>query len=85
MIKGATIELISVVIGLSSFIFIFFFSLSQKKETYRLGERPCRSAIHFLVRLYLVSIIEHAKAWLAEEKKKMDDDDEIALIQALTT
>ena len=35
-------------------------SNSQKKETYRLGERPCRSSVHFIVRLYLVSIIEHA-------------------------
>jgi hypothetical protein len=49
-------------------------SNSTKKETYRLGYRPCRSDTHFLVRLYLVSIIEHAKAWLAEDKKKLGDD-----------
>jgi len=49
-------------------------SNSTKKETYGLGYRPCRSATHFLVRLYLVSIIEHAKAWLAEDKKQLGDD-----------
>ena len=49
-------------------------SNSIKKETYGLGYRSCRSATHFLVRLYLVSIIEHAKAWLAEDKKKLGDD-----------
>jgi len=58
-------------------------SNSAKKETYRLGERPCRSAVHFLVRLYLVSIIEHAKAWLAEAKKKLDTDDPVVIAQAL--
>jgi hypothetical protein len=56
-------------------------SNSLKKETYGLGHRPCRSATHFLVRLYLVSIIEHAKAWLAEDKKQLGHDP-IALIQA---
>lgn len=49
-------------------------SNSMKKEVYGLGKRPCRSATHFLVRLYLVSIIEHAKAWLAEDRKKLGDD-----------
>ena len=29
------------------------------------------------------TIIEHAKAWLAEEKKKLDDDP-VAIIQAMT-
>jgi hypothetical protein len=43
----------------------------HKKEVYGLGNRPCRSAAHFLVRLYLVSIIEHAKAWLAEDRKRL--------------
>jgi hypothetical protein len=56
-------------------------SNSMKKETYSLGDRPCRSATHFLVRLYLVSIIEHAKAWLAEDRKIVGDDPEL-LIQA---
>jgi hypothetical protein len=36
-------------------------SNSLKKGTYRLGERPCRSATHFLVRLALVSLLEHAR------------------------
>jgi hypothetical protein len=56
-------------------------SNSQKKEVYGLGNRPCRSDVHFLVRLYLVSIIEHAKAWLAEDKKTLGDDP-VALVKA---
>ena len=56
-------------------------SNSLKKEKYGLGYRPCRSDTHFLVRLYLVSIIEHARAWLAEDKKQLGDDP-IALINA---
>ncbi|MBD3184874.1 hypothetical protein GF312_21505 [Candidatus Poribacteria bacterium] len=47
-------------------------SNAQKKEVYGLGSRPCRSDTHFLIRLYLVSIIEHAKAWLAEDMKESD-------------
>ena len=57
-------------------------SNSQKKETYRLKERPCRNSVHFLLRLYLVSIIEHAKAWFHDVKKQYEDDN-IALIQAI--
>ena len=49
-------------------------SNSTKKVTYHLGERPCRSATHYLVRLYLVSIIEHARAWLSEDRKIVGDD-----------
>lgn len=56
-------------------------SNSMKKEVYGLGKRPCRSDTHFLVRLYLVSIIEHAKAWLAEDMKSLKTDDPLALIQ----
>ena len=56
-------------------------SNSAKKETYRLGQRPCRSATHFLIRLYLVSIIEHAKAWLAKDRKKLGDNS-VMLINA---
>jgi hypothetical protein len=58
-------------------------SNSAKKEVYGLGNRPCRSAAHFLVRLYLVSIVEHAKAWLAEDRKKLEakaSDDPVALM-----
>jgi hypothetical protein len=58
-------------------------SNSLKKETYELGNRPCRSTIHFLIRLYLVSIIEHAKAWLAEDKKKLGDRPMLLMHQAL--
>ncbi len=58
-------------------------SNSLKKETYGLGSRPCRSATHFLVRLYLVSILEHAKAWLAEGKKKLGDNPMTLMHQAL--
>ncbi|MHC4537459.1 MAG: transposase [Planctomycetota bacterium] len=57
-------------------------SNSQKKETYRLKERPCRNSVHFLVRLYLISIIEHAKAWYHDIKKQYDDD-YIAIIKAM--
>jgi len=57
-------------------------SNSQKKETYRLSERPCRNSVHLLVRLYLVSIIEHAKAWFCEQKKQVGND-EIVLMQAI--
>ena len=57
-------------------------SNSMKKEVYGLGDRPCRSAVHFLVRLYLVSIIEHAKAWLAEDRKHSDTDHPVALMNA---
>lgn len=45
-------------------------SNSFKKVASRLGERPCRSATHFLVRLSLVSLLEHACAWLAEDRKE---------------
>lgn len=44
-------------------------SNSAKKVTYKLAQRPCRSATHYLLRLYLISIVEHAKAWLAEDRK----------------
>jgi len=49
-------------------------SNSTKKVTYGLERRPCRSATHYLVRLYLISIIEHARAWLAEDRKSYGDD-----------
>lgn len=49
-------------------------SNSAKKITYKLALRPCRSAAHYLMRLYLISIVEHAKAWLAEDKKIVADD-----------
>ncbi len=45
-----------------------------KKTVHHLGDRPCRSDTHFLFRLYLVSIIEHAKAWVAEDRKLVGDD-----------
>jgi len=57
-------------------------SNSTKKVTYHLGERPCRSDAHYLVRLYLVSIIEHARAWLAEDRKLVGDDP-LALIERI--
>jgi len=49
-------------------------SNATKKTVHHLGHRPCRSATHFLVRLYLVSIIEHAKAWLADDRQALGDD-----------
>src|SRR5262249_25080819 len=45
-----------------------------KKTVHHLGDRPCRAATHCLVRLFLVSILEHAKAWLAEDRKAMGDN-----------
>ena len=50
-------------------------SNSAKKIAHKLGSRPCRSEEHYLVRLYLVSIIEHGKAWLAEDRKICGDDE----------
>lgn len=44
-----------------------------KKVASRLGERPCRSATPFLVRLYLVSLLEHACAWLTEDRKQLGE------------
>jgi hypothetical protein len=49
-------------------------SNGMKKEVHHLGEKPCRSATHLLVRLYLVSIVEHVKAWLTEDRKQLGDD-----------
>jgi|SRR5215467_12969677 len=40
---------------------------------FRLGERPCHSTTQLLVRLYLVSLLEHASAWLAEDRKQLGD------------
>lgn len=48
-------------------------SNSFKKVTSRLGERPCRSATQFLVRLALVSLLEHARAWLAEDRTQREE------------
>jgi hypothetical protein len=44
-----------------------------KKTVHHLDQRPCRSATHFLLRLYLISIIEHAKAWLADDRRLQGD------------
>ncbi len=52
-------------------------SNSTKKVTHKLETRPCRSDTHFLVRLYLVSILEHAKAWLADDRNAWGDDWEV--------
>jgi hypothetical protein len=57
-------------------------SNSTKKVTYHLGERPCRSDVHYIIRLYLVSIIEHARAWLAEDRKLVGNDP-MALIEKI--
>ena len=52
-------------------------SNSTKKVTHHLENRPCRSATHFLMRLCLISIVEHAKAWLADDRKAWGDDWEV--------
>ncbi|MCI0660493.1 MAG: hypothetical protein L0220_05410, partial [Acidobacteria bacterium] len=49
-------------------------SNAVKKTVHKLDRRTCRSATHFLVRLYLVSILEHVKAWLAEDRKILGHD-----------
>jgi hypothetical protein len=49
-------------------------SNSTKKVVHKLANRPCRSSTHFLVRLYLVAILEHSKAWLADRKKLFGSD-----------
>lgn len=49
-------------------------SNSTKKVVHHLENRPCRSATHYLMRLYLISVVEHAKAWLAEDRKQWGDD-----------
>jgi hypothetical protein len=48
---------------------------SLKKETYKLGRRVCRNATHYLVRLYLVSLIEHATVWAKEGLKALSKSD----------
>ncbi len=35
---------------------------------------PVGDSLHYLVRLYLISILEHARAWLAEAGKVLGDD-----------
>jgi hypothetical protein len=49
-------------------------SNSLTKVAYHLGERPCHNAAHYLVRLCLVDLLQHAKAWLAEDRKRVGDD-----------
>ena len=49
-------------------------SNSVKKVAHKLERRPCRSGTHYLVRLYLISIVEHARVWVAEDRKILGDD-----------
>jgi hypothetical protein len=49
-------------------------SNAVKKVTHKLNRRVCRSASLFLIRLYLISVCEHAKAWLSEDRKAWGDD-----------
>ena len=49
-------------------------SNSAKKTTYKLERRVCRNDSHFLFRLYIISLIEHAKAWMLQDRKKMGND-----------
>jgi hypothetical protein len=46
---------------------------TRRKFTQTIIHYP-QQPTHFLVRLYLVSIIEHAKAWLSEDRKMLGDD-----------
>jgi hypothetical protein len=49
-------------------------SNSLKKVKYKLGQRVCRNAPHYLMRLHLVSVLEHAKAWLSQDRKQYGED-----------
>jgi len=49
-------------------------SNAVKKVTHKLNRRVCRSASLYLIRLTLVSVIEHGKAWLSEERQAWGDD-----------
>ena len=42
-------------------------SNSLKKNTYQLGNRVARGDDHFLIRLYVVSIVEHATVWAKQD------------------
>ena len=44
-------------------------SNNQKKIVYKLNYTDHRRSAFYLIKLYLISILEHAKAWLAEDKK----------------
>jgi hypothetical protein len=49
-------------------------SNSMKKVVQQLDRRVCRSDTHYFFRLLLVSLVEHAKAWLAEDRQEWGDD-----------
>ncbi len=49
-------------------------SNSVKKVSHKLERRPCRSSTHYLFRLFLISIFEHSKAWVAQDRKALGDD-----------
>jgi hypothetical protein len=49
-------------------------SNSLKKVKYKLGQRVCRNAPHYLMRLHIVSVLEHAKAWLAQDRKQYGEE-----------
>ncbi len=57
-------------------------SNSRKKETYRLGDRPCRSATQSLISLALISLLEHAQGWLAKGRARLGGDP-TALLRAV--
>ena len=49
-------------------------SNAVKKVTHKLQRRVCRSASLYLIRLSLISVCEHAKAWLVEDRKAWGTD-----------
>ena len=49
-------------------------SNAVKKVTHKLNRRVCRSASLLLMRLTLISVIEHGKAWLSEARKAWGND-----------
>jgi hypothetical protein len=61
-------------------------SNAVKKVTHKLNRRVCRSASLYLIRLTLISVIEHGKAWLSEDRQAWGTDwqalSEVARINA---
>ena len=60
-------------------------SNSLKQVIYQLGERLRRSAIHFLVRLSRISLLEHVRGGRAQGRARLGDNPEAQALAAATT
>ena len=60
-------------------------SNSLKHVIYQLGERLRCSAIHFLVRLSRISLLEHVQGGRAQDRARLRDNPEIQALAATTT